>query len=231
MALGPQSLEDAAGALGRVAGMIRLFAFMALIALPVQAAAIDTASYRAAASSGAFGAVAGRIYEERKRPEATDRPLAGAAVIVLPKSAEIMKKLEEIKRVARHSADEYRAAGPSILAVRRAYEKELWESGAVDLVKSTTVDAEGRFVVSDLPAGEWLVIATHSVKIDKHADSGATKQKGLYTPKTHLTGFQRVTVWLREVTIANGKSEALELTDRSAWFSGVVEERAPDAGR
>lgn len=200
-------------------------------ALPVQAVAIDTGSYRAAASSGAFGAVAGRIYEERKRPQAPDRPLAGAAVIVLPKSAEVLRKLEEIKRVARNSADDYRAAGPSILAVRRAYEKELWESGAVDLVKATTVDAEGRFVVSDLPAGDWLLIATHNVKIDKHVSGAPAKQRGVYTPRTQLTGFQQMTVWLREVTVANGQSENLELTDRGAWFSGIVEERAPDAGR
>ena len=208
-----------------------LLAISATLPAPVRGAGIDTQSYRAAAASGAVGAVAGRIYEERKQPQTPDLPLAGAAVIVLPKSDEVVKKLEEIKRTSRSSADEYRAAGPSILAVRRAYEKELWESGAVDLVKATTVDADGRFVVSDLPAGQWLVIATHSVKIDKHADSGPPKQKGVYTPKTHLTGYQRVTVWLREVTISNGKSETLELTDRSAWFSGVVEERAPDAGR
>ena len=211
--------------------MIRLFAFIVLIALPVRAAAIDTGSYRAAASSGAFGAVAGRIYEERKRPETPDRPLAGAAVTVLPKSVEILRKLEEIKRVARNSEDEYRAAGPAILAVRRAYEKELWDSGAVDLVKATTVDAEGRFVVSDLPAGDWLVIATHNVKIDKHVSGAPPKQRGVYTPRTVLTGYQQMTVWLREVTVANGRSENLELSDRGAWFSGVVEERAPGAGR
>jgi len=204
---------------------------IATIPAPARGAGINTQSYRTAAASGAVGAVAGRIYEERKRPQTPDLPLAGAAVTVLPKSDEVLRKLEEIKRTSRNSADEYRAAGPSILAVRRAYEKELWESGAVDLIKSTTVDADGRFVVSDLPAGEWLVIATHSVKIDKHAVASPTKQRGVYTQKTHLTGFQRVTVWLREVTVANGKSENLELTDRGAWFSGVVEERAPDAGR
>ena len=50
-------------------------------------------------------------------------------------------------------------------------------------------------------------------------------------PGTHLTGYQRVTVWLREVTITGGGSQNVELTERSAWFAGVVEERAPDAGR
>lgn len=203
----------------------------ALISVSHQVLAINTDSYRAAAASGSIGIVTGRIYEERQRPETPDQPLAGAAVIVLPKSAEVLRKLEEIKRTARNSADDYRAAGPSILAVRRAYEKELWDSGAVDLVKATTVAADGRFVVADLPAGDWLLIATHTVKIDKHAATSTTKKRGVYAPGTRLTGYQRVTVWLREITVSNGRSENLELSDRAAWFSGVVEERLPDAGR
>jgi len=207
------------------------FATISTVPAPARGAGIDPQSYRAAAASGAVGAVAGRIYEERKRPQTPDLPFAGAAVFVLPKSDDVLKKLEDIKRTSRNSADEYRAAGPSILALRRAYEKELWDSGAVDLVKATTVDADGRFVVSDLPAGEWLVIATHSAKVDKHAVPTSMKQRGVYTPKTYLTGFQRVTIWVREVTVANGTSENLELTDRGAWFSGVVEERAPEAGK
>jgi hypothetical protein len=207
-----------------------LLVMAALGATPAQVVAIDTASYRAAAASGATGAVAGRVYEESRRPATPDHPLAGAAVVIVPRSGDLLKKLEEIKRGARNSDDDYRAAGPSILAVRRAYEKELWDSGAADLVKPTTVDAEGRFVVSDLPAGDWLLIATHTVKIDKHG-LGPTKQAGVYTRRTHLTGFQRVTIWLREIAVASGRSESVNLTDRGAWFSGVVEERAPDAGR
>ena len=119
-----------------------------LASVPPEARAINTDSYRAAATSGSIGVVTGRIYEERKRPETQDHPLAGAAVIVLPKSADVLRKLEEIKRTARNSADDYRTAGASIVAVRRAYEKELWDSGAVDLVKATTVvDPEKGVVV------------------------------------------------------------------------------------
>jgi len=198
---------------------------------PDWAVGINTDSYRAAAASGAIGGVTGRIYEESKQPKAPDQPLSGAAVIVLPKSADIVRKLEDIKRAARNSADDYRAAGPSIMALRRAYEKEIWDSGAVDLVKSTTADADGHFTLTNLPAGDWLLIATHTVNIDKHVTVGPPKQRGVYAPKTHLTGYQRVTVWLREVTVENGRSENIDLTDRGAWFSGVVEERAPDASR
>jgi hypothetical protein len=197
----------------------------------VPAIAANTDAYRAAAASGAIGGVTGRIYEESKRPKTPDQPLNGAAVIVLPKSADIVRKLEEIKQTARNSADDYRAAGPSIIALRRAYEKEIWDSGSADLVKSTIADADGRFTVTDLPAGDWLLIATHSVKIDKHAAVGPPKQRGVYAPRSHLTGYQRVTIWLREVTVEKGRSENVDLTDRGAWFSAVVEERAPDASR
>jgi len=210
---------------------VGLLALAGVAGAPVPAIAINTDAYRAAAASGATGGVTGRIYEESKRPKTPDQPLNGAAVIVLPKSADIVRKLEDIKRTARNSADDYRAAGPSIIALRRAYEQEIWDSGGVDLVKSTTADTDGHFTVTDLPAGDWLLIATHSVKIDKHAPAGPPKQRGVYSPKTHLTGYQRVTIWLREVTVEKGRSENVDLTDRGAWFSAVVEERAPDASR
>src|SRR5207237_10268347 len=141
-----------------------------LASVPPEARAINTDSYRAAATSGSIGVVTGRIYEERKRPETPDHPLAGAAVIVLPKSADVLRKLEEIKRTARNSADDYRTAGASIVAGRRAYEKELWDSGAVDLVMASTVCAVGRFVVTDLPEGDWLLMESTIVLDDDCAD-------------------------------------------------------------
>ena len=228
-----------------------------LVAAAGQAIEVDTAPYRAAAASGAVGAMTGRIYEERKKPQGADQPLAGTAVIAVPKSDEVLRKLEEIKQTSRNSMDSYRTAGPSIIAIRRAYEQELWDSGAADLVKTATVDADGHFVLGDLPAGDWLLIATHTVKIDKgvepsrkansssrssarpnanappneHPGSGTQQKRGVYAPGSRLTGYQRMTVWVREVTVSNGRSENLELSDRGAWFSGVVEETAPDAGR
>jgi len=227
----PTAVSGGAARVIRRELVVGLLFLAGILSVPDWVAGINTDSYRAAAASGAIGGVTGRIYEESKRPKAPDQPLTGAAVIVLPKSADIVRKLEDIKRAARNSADDYRAAGPSIMALRRAYEKEIWDSGAVDLVKSTTADADGHFTLTDLPAGDWLLIATHTVKIDKHATVGPPKQRGVYAPKTHLTGYQRVTVWLREVTVENGRSENVDLTDRGAWFSGVVEERAPDASR
>jgi hypothetical protein len=231
--MGPQSLAHSASVTERARTVIRRVLSLGLLVTAVasvQAVELRADPYRAAAAAGSVGTVTGRVYGEGRRPKMADQPLAGAAVILLPRSTEVLQKLEEIKRAARTSADDYRAAAPAILRVRRAYEKELWESGAADLVKATVVDAGGRFAVADLPAGDWLLIVTHTVTIAKHAGA-ASKQRGVYAPGTRLTGYQRVTVWLREVTVSSGSSTNVELTERGAWFAGVVEERAPDAGR
>lgn len=46
-----------------------------------------------------------------------------------------------------------------------------------------------------------------------------------------LEGYATVTVWLRQISVGSGARELVELTDRSAWFSGVLESLAPGAGR
>ena len=230
-----QSLAHAAAAPRRAEPVISRLLVLGLLLTGVPAVqALDVLpdSYRAAAAAGAIGTVKGRVYEERRRPEGPDQPLPGAAVTLLPRSAEFLRKLEEVKRTARSSASDYRAAASAILALRAAYEKNLWESGAVDLVMATVVEADGHFLLENLPAGDWLLIVTRSVATDKRPPAPASKQqRGVYAPGTHLTGYQRLTIWLREVSVSGGRSESLELPERSAWFSGVVEERAPDAGR
>jgi len=228
-------LAHAAGATegaGRVISRLLVLALLFAGAAAVEAFDVLPDPYRAAAAAGAVGNVTGRVYEERRRPEGADQPLAGAAVTLLPRSAEFLRKFEEVKRTARNSVSDYRAAASAILTLRRAYEKALWESGAVDLVMGTVVEADGRFLVENLPAGAWLLIVTRSVATDKRpAGTPSKQQRGVYAPGTHLTGYQRLTIWLREVTVSSGRSESVDLAERSAWFSGVVEERAPDAGR
>lgn len=216
--------------------LIRWALALGLLALsPSAAQALDVlpAQYRAAAAAGAVGSVTGRVYEERRRPDGNDQPLAGAAVTLLPRSAQFLQKLEAVKRTSRNSMNDYRAAAPAIQTLKAAYEKELWDSGAVDLVMGTIVAPDGRFSVENLPAGDWVLFVTSSVATDKKVveSKGARKERGVYVPGTYLTGYQRLTVWLREITVSGGRAENVELIERGAWFSGVVEERAPDASR
>lgn len=216
--------------------MIRFALALGLLALSIQPAqALDVlpGQYRAAAAAGAVGSVTGRVYEERRKPDGPDQPLAGAAVTLLPRSAQFLEKLEAVKRTSRNSMSDYRAAAPAIQTLKAAYEKELWESGAVDLVMGTVVAPDGRFSVENLPAGDWLLFVTTSGATDTKVvePKSSKKDRGVYVPGTHLTGYQRLTIWLREITVSGGRAENVELIGRGAWFSGVVEERAPNAVR
>jgi hypothetical protein len=216
--------------------MIRFALALGLLALSVQPAqALDVlpGQYRAAAATGAVGSVTGRVYEERRKPDGPDQPLAGAAVTLLPRSAQFLEKLEAVKRTSRNSMNDYRAAAAAIQTLKAAYEKELWEAGAVDLVMGTVVAPDGRFSVENLPAGDWLLFVTTSAATDtKVVEPKPSKnERGVYVPGTHLTGYQRLTIWLREITVSGGRAENVELLGRGAWFSGVVEERAPNAVR
>ena len=216
--------------------MIRFALTLGLLALSVQPAqALDVfpGQYRAAAAAGAVGSVTGRVYEERRKPDGPDQPLAGAAVTLLPRSAQFLEKLEAVKRTSRNSMNDYRAAAPAIQTLKAAYEKELWESGAVDLVMGTVVTSDGRFSVENLPAGDWLLFVTTSAATDTKVvePKSSKKDRGVYVPGTHLTGYQRLTIWLREITVSGGRAENVELIGRGAWFSGVVEEKAPNAVR
>ena len=216
--------------------MIRFALALGLLALsvpPAQALDVLPGQYRAAAATGAVGSVTGRVYEERRKPDGPDQPLAGAAVTLLPRSAQFLEKLEAVKRTSRNSMNDYRAAASAIQTLKAAYEKELWESGAVDLVMGTVVAPDGRFSVENLPAGDWLLFVTTSAATDTKVvePKSSKKDRGVYVPGTHLTGYQRLTIWLREVTVSGGRAENVELIGRGAWFSGVVEERAPNAVR
>jgi len=226
--------DAAVGAGGLGPPVIRFALALGLLALsvrPAQALDVLPGQYRAAAATGAVGSVTGRVYEERRKPDGPDQPLAGAAVTLLPRSAQFLEKLEAVKRTSRNSMNDYRAAAPAIQTLKAAYEKELWESGAVDLVIGTVVAPDGRFSVENLPAGDWLLFVTTSAATDTKVvePKSSKKERGVYVPGTHLTGYQRLTIWLREITVSGGRAENVELIGRGAWFSGIVEERAPNA--
>ncbi len=190
----------------------------------------ETAAYRKAAAFGALGAVSGRASEERRTPAAAEQPLAGTVVTLLPRSQALLVRLEEIKA---HSRDSQAAYGASVSAIRRAreaYEKELWEAGAADLVRATVVDGTGAFSMTDLPAGEWVLIATRSVFVNKAAPRPSARERHVFIQGPRLTGFNAVSVWLRELTVAAGEALAVELMDRNVWFAGIEEERVLDIG-
>jgi hypothetical protein len=206
-----------------------LLVVLLLTATVARALDVDLEPYREARRSGTLGSVAGRVTAEPTRPELPGRPFVGATVTLLPRSPILVQKLETLKRGARDSVQSFRDAAPAMRKAREAYEREILVAGAPDLTPLVQVDADGTFRFDDLPAGAWLIFAWYSVSRDVATSRVNPKERQHFPTLTRLRGFQDVTVWLREVTVAGGTTATVELNDRNDWFRGVVEERVLDA--
>jgi hypothetical protein len=210
--------------------MIRaLLVVILLWAGVAQALDVDLEPYREARRAGALGSVAGRVLAEPARPNAPGRPFTGTTVTLLPRSPILMETLENLKRGSRDSAQSFRDAAPAMRKAREVYEREILVAGAPDLTPLLQVDADGSFRIDDVPAGAWLIFAWYTVPTDVATSRINPKERQHFPNLSRLRGFQAVTVWLREVTVAGGNTATVEFNDRNQWFRGVVEERVLDA--
>lgn len=202
-----------------------------LIAGPAMAAIdVDLTRYTDAERTGAAVAVTGRVFAERRKVDGAELPLAGASVVAVPRSEALLRRFEHLREGARESATAYRDAALLMQRAREAYERELWEAGAPQLVRNAVVDSTGRFDLGSLPEGRWIVVAVWDRAVNAKAAKPDSKERGVYLPTPRLTGYRARLVWLREVAVSRADPASLELTDRNVWFSGVVEERVQDAG-
>jgi len=205
-------------------------AVLALAASAVAAVDVDLGAYDEARRRGVTGSLEGRVYAERPKPNAPDQPLPGAAVIALPRSGSLVRRLEELRSRARDSAETYRDAATLMRQARETYERQLWEAGAAELVRTAVVDADGRFAFGELPAGRWLVLASHARAMEVHSPKANQRDRQRYRLPPRLVGYRAEALWLQEIDVAAGLATTVELTDRNVWFTGVVEDRVLDAG-
>lgn len=192
---------------------------------------VDLTRYTEAERAGAAVAVTGRVFAERRKVDGPDLPLAGASVVAVPRSEALLRRFEYLRESARDSATAYRDAAMLMQRAREAYERELWEAGAPQLVRNAVVDSTGHFDLGSLPEGPWMIVAVWDRVVNAKVTKPDTKKRDLYLPTPRLTGYRARLVWLREVAVSRADPASLELTDRNVWFSGVVEERLQDAGR
>jgi hypothetical protein len=207
-----------------------------LLALPLIAGQatgaidVDLRRYTDAERTGAAVAVTGRVFAERRKVDGAELPLAGASVVAVPRSEALLRRLEHLREGARESATAFREAAKLMQRAREAYERELWEAGAPQLVRNAVVDSTGRFELGSLPEGRWIVVAVWDHAVNAKTAKPGNKDRGVYLPTPRLTGYRARLVWVREVAVSRADPASLELTDRNVWFSGVVEERVQDAG-
>lgn len=210
--------------MARVAPFLALAAALAT-AVVAEALDLDVERYRDAARRGEVGTVVGRAYEERRAPGAPDEPLAGVAVILLPRDDGLWTRLETVKRHARDSFRRYRSAAAEILRARDDAEDRLWRLGAPDLAPRTASDADGRVRLDGVPAGPWTLVASRSVLVARSTPRTGASDRLHFLPQPRLTGYYAVTVWLHDLTVRAGSSETVELTDRTPWFTGIIEDK------
>ena len=191
---------------------------------------VDLKAYDEARRRGETVTISGRVYTERRKPNADDVPIAHVTVVVLPRSEALVRRLDDLRARARDSPNAYRDAATEMRRVRESYEREVWESGGSDLVRSTVVDSGGRFALADLPAGRWLVWATHSEFMDAKAPKVPLRDRQRFHLPPRLVGYYAERAWLRELEVTPGTAVMVDLNDRNVWFAGVVEDRVLDAG-
>lgn len=206
-----------------------ILAALLVLVLATGAEALDVAvaPYRQAAQSGDVGTVTGHVYEESRKPNGAPMPLAGVTVALVPRSPALLAAFERFKDDARGSSKAFTAAAPAMRQAQEAYERELVQAGVPDLATRVAVGTDGTFRLADVPAGEWIVVAWHSAPFNVATQKTQGRERQIYQLPGRTTGFQAVTIWLREVTVARGETASVELHDRNEWFRGVIEEKAP----
>lgn len=188
------------------------------------AADVSVRAYEDARRAGAVGSVVGKVYQERRTADASDLPLTGTVVTLLPKSDAVLSRLEALKQQARDSMQRYRDAATDIRRAREDYEQALWESGGADLIATTTVNGDGTFRLDEIPEGRWLVYASRSVFVSKPGAVQRQSEQQIFLPRPHFLGYYTVNLWLRQVEVTAQASKPVELTDRNVWFTGVAED-------
>ena len=180
--------------------------------------------YRRAALVGDVGRVVGSVRAAPRRPADPEQPLRGTTVMLLPRSAGFLRRLEDIRRDARAAPAAYRISATALRQAREAYELALWEAGYPDLARATSVDATGAFSLDDVPAGPWVLLASRPVFVDKPSPREPSRQLQAFSRDARMIGYYAVSVWVAQLTVERGRTETVELTDRGVWFTGIEEE-------
>src|SRR5262245_641306 len=233
MALDAQPVADPPGAdslRSAILGMV----LVVLALAPATALELDvpTKEYRAAAETGAVGTIAGRALADPKRPNEKPASLPDVSVTLVPRSGAFLDELDRIREQARRDPQLFRSSARAVAQARQDLERALWQAGAAELVRSTAVEPDGSFVLERVPAGDWVLMAQRAVFVPKAAAAPPPKrERDVFGPRPHMTGYYAVTIWLRPLSVRQGESASVELPDGNAWMRAVAEERDPAGGR
>jgi hypothetical protein len=176
--------------------------------------------------------VTGRVYEEGHASREGDRPLAGATIVLVPRSEGLLARLNDLRARARDSAREFRSVSGEITRAAEEYEGQLKAEGKADQIFRGTTSADGTFSLEGVPRGYWILLATASMRMTAHGRSLTGRERRIFRGPGELQSYDAVTIWIRELnlTSADVGDDPIALSDRNAWLTGVRPNRAPGSG-
>jgi hypothetical protein len=180
------------------------------------------------------GAVEGIASGSGRSPSSPPSPMTGLTVVLLPPSDSLLAELERRRHQSRESLAAYRAAIPDMRRLVEAAVAKFRAAGQGEAIRSASADAAGRFSISGVSPGTWILIGQRAIHVDR-TSSDTARESGTFLPQSRLVGYDRVLVWLRTIVVEPGRAAPVEITDRNVWFEGVEEqtaarERAPNTG-
>lgn len=182
------------------------------------------APYLRARDEGRTGAVTGEAFAEPLRASAATTPRSDVSVMLLPMVPGLDTELSRIRAGLRDSERAYLTAATRLRFAREGYERELAYAGGGELTRGEVTDAAGRFRFTDVPAGQWLLIAWRDVP---HAISGqklAKRALGAFVGNTQIRGHAAVEYWRLAVDVRPGAVSELRLHDRNVWVTVIQED-------
>lgn len=186
---------------------------------------------RAAGERGRVGQVTGTVAFQPPTPRDPAVPVPDVTLVLLPRSAALVRELEQVKRNARESEAGYLRAVTDMLQLAEQYQQALRKAGAGGLVFTAKSDPAGEFVFSRVPAGEWLLFGRHELLHPMQPPRLRRRERETFQIGPLAVGYRAVTYWLRELRVVEGDPVQVELTDRNPWFTGVVRELEKSPGQ
>jgi len=185
------------------------------------------AVYLKAGAEQAPGVVTARASVDPSRPTGAPAPQPDVSVVLLPYSPALEAELDAVKAGLRDSVEDYARAVTRVETARVDYERALLAAGGGALVRSEITDAQGGARVTDLPAGEWLVLAWreggHLAKRFKLRDQDAKRYPHVPANVTYSV----VTYWRMRVAVRPAETVEIAMTDRNAWMTAARQEAGP----
>ncbi len=187
------------------------------------------AAYQEALAAGRVGSLEASALADPAKPAGTPTPVPGVNVAILPWSAEVEARLDAVKASRRTSMQSYLSSVSDVQSVLTAWERDLAANGAKDLVRHATTDAGGSVRFSDVPAGDWLLVAWRSevTRADRTVKPRRDDAKFVAGPVS--AAHSVISVWRWKLAVVQGETAEAALTDRGVWLSGVAAATKPPA--